>query len=1074
MKTLKVFLLLLYVLLFTQTNGNGLNAQNNIIKNPSAESFTKKRKSPLNWGKYVGCGKHYFTSTSDEAHTGKRSVCLRILSDENNNKIHLGVMGGDSNGYEGRNAYKVEAETTYEFSFWIKGSVPSIEVQCIGWKDIAAKYKDRQKIPTSIYKIKVSPEWKKYEGTFTTFKDTCKVALKFMIYAKGENCKAYVGKEFYVDDLSMIEQEQKTNTEKDAAFKAQIISTSSANGETNSLGIIPSPKHVHLEKGWFFLETNAGPAASLILGKSPSVKTLIGAKEIIKKVGLAKYNASLPPKDRNIILIGTPEENKLINKYVSPQELPKNQEGYVIRFFKEEDRDVAVLAGKTPQGTLYACITFCELIRKTKKSRYTLKANITDYPDFYGRMGVGGKILTKSDVDRALRYKLNRGWGHNTLIPKSNIDEKKWFQLNKYAWERGIRIIYKDWWNVGKVPQKQVKNSRYYSVNGKIGYYKKLFCWSDDNLIKQKCEILNNFIKTTGAKGIYLHAMDTGGVSDPENWSGRCNSCRKKFGDDRAKADAYLLNNFYKSIIKASKDTQLHVAIYPYLGSSLKYPWISSWLKKLNTLANPKIFFAWRESQLKNIKKLRELCPGRRFIFYHEPVPCGLSFSCPPDFSKAITFYNKNTKDIYWYNYTGLSALGAAEFSWNTKALGASFISKKNLHDSTNKLGDVTVPDVVRKKLLPRICKQVFGSDIAKQMSQVFSKNLSAKLAITPRSFFNDTEALKFFQYQMDSAASGITVLEKISPHQIKAEGKALFFKEFAKNIAAKYLSEARLNIIMQKEYIAKGKFQKAEENIKRIKEILALGAVKLKQQGLSNQFNYKKARSSMLAEIMTIDKNWIKEKKRYLKGLCPKKISVGIYKDGFGIEGLRWGLGEVPGISLNIFYDLNMQTINKFDVIIFSGTKNVEMGDIEDKDWSKRIRKFVSNGGGVIFTHNACGRYITFPSMFTEICEGVLGRNKNRELHIASLHPITSDFNKNNAFIHTSDDHLLLRKGNKGSVLIKDIKGNNIVLVGRVGEGKVVFLGNLPGLGKKDQSVELKNEEFKILIRAIRWLATK
>ena len=178
----------------------------NIIRNASCEVVSGGR--PVHWNIHKGMrGGPIIWGSSDEACDGKKSVFVEVprpIIRNGKEFVNIGLVAGDSTGYSGPNAYPASPSTTYHFSCYIKGDVPGGYVQITTWNTDQARSADRQAIYTTI-KMKPSPQWTKYEGTFKTRPDTRRLVPMFHIFAN-ENGVMKKGQRLYVDKVSLIEK----------------------------------------------------------------------------------------------------------------------------------------------------------------------------------------------------------------------------------------------------------------------------------------------------------------------------------------------------------------------------------------------------------------------------------------------------------------------------------------------------------------------------------------------------------------------------------------------------------------------------------------------------------------------------------------------------------------------------------------------------------------------------------------------------------------------------------------------------------------------------------------------------
>jgi len=145
----------------------------NFISSPGAEEEKlNKFRLPSGWGKYTGSGKAEFGISNDEFHSGKKSVYLKVLDYYFNEKtgkktINVGIVLGESNGYNSDGAFEGKSGNTYYFSFWVKmkNIYKPLSIVPIVWDEVSGK--------RILYKAKIIngpvisvDEWKQFKGEF--------------------------------------------------------------------------------------------------------------------------------------------------------------------------------------------------------------------------------------------------------------------------------------------------------------------------------------------------------------------------------------------------------------------------------------------------------------------------------------------------------------------------------------------------------------------------------------------------------------------------------------------------------------------------------------------------------------------------------------------------------------------------------------------------------------------------------------------------------------------------------------------------------------------------------------------
>ncbi len=203
------------------------------------------------------------------------------------------------------------------------------------------------------------------------------------------------------------------------------------------------------------------------------------------------------------------------------------------------------------------------------------------------------------------------------------------------------------------------------------------------------------------------------------------------------------------------------------------------------------------------------------------------------------------------------------------------------------------------------------------------------------------------------------------------------------------------------------------------------------------------------------------------------KGIRVGVYHGGYGAESIIKALKK-EGFRVFSLPRIETEALGYADVVIIPQCTGVIFFNQAIED----IRKYVNEGGGVLFTHDAVG-YRRHKTAFPEIGKGIT----NPKLDIVKVikeHPITTGLKKEETFIHAYADHIAIEKGGEAEVLIEDEKGNAVVVAGRLGKGKVVLNGMITGYasiikgGYDGEEKEPEGGELKVLINAVKWLGEK
>ncbi len=181
------------VLLFA---GSQVHGDTNLAPNPTVERVDNGGK-PIGWGHYENTPDQWGV-TDREFYTGKRCAFLRITGFGDDGYACTGLAVGETDGYRAPNGIAVRPNTTYHFSFYIAGYGFKRRITIQPWGfDREGKDRDRSIKGLSVLP---TPEWKRYEGTFTTKARTRRMALVFFIYGLVER-DIEEGATLFVDDV---------------------------------------------------------------------------------------------------------------------------------------------------------------------------------------------------------------------------------------------------------------------------------------------------------------------------------------------------------------------------------------------------------------------------------------------------------------------------------------------------------------------------------------------------------------------------------------------------------------------------------------------------------------------------------------------------------------------------------------------------------------------------------------------------------------------------------------------------------------------------------------------------------
>jgi Carbohydrate family 9 binding domain-like/Glycosyl hydrolase family 20, domain 2 len=520
-----------------------------------------------------------------------------------------------------------------------------------------------------------------------------------------------------------------------------------------SFDIIPTPKQVKYNGNVLKLKDY------VIVIQTKLKQAQIAAQEINKRVvflggeKLRIYNDDVSPaklKDVKLIIIGQKHENKFL-KNVS-LDIPKELQAYTIKMTNNH----IILAGNDSIGTLYAAITFNQLL-KMKIGIKIKGAEIKDWPDFKHRVVGNGsitlvwrrfgifdkKMIFGKNPPKDAHFKCLQEYIDWLLNQKLNmvIAAKKFFppkiskRLKTYANDRGIDLFMYDIFpfqsagtvkeNKGKPEYKNLQRSKRHKNN--------YVSWSRDDLLTKEAEKYSKVIKAGRYNYGYFESIDTGLTTlNYAEWNDRSSACKKRFGNDRAAADAHVINLLYKVIRKNNPDFKFVFTVYPYSPDNVmkenfpinigfdmpkkfaeyKRRKLKAYYRKVNKLIPKDICMLYREAMRKDLKAYRSLFPKRAFDAYFEfgkdyrPI-----FATNPRFSK--NFFFDNDGDIIFYacpflmtqlSLNPIQTILCAEYAWNTKGPDSAYFRYY-----IDPLKDSSAPESIMKRFLPRACEIMWG-----------------------------------------------------------------------------------------------------------------------------------------------------------------------------------------------------------------------------------------------------------------------------------------------------------------------------------------------------------------------------
>jgi len=137
--------------------------------------------------------------------------------------------------------------------------------------------------------------------------------------------------------------------------------------------------------------------------------------------------------------------------------------------------------------------------------------------------------------------------------------------------------------------------------------------------------------------------------------------------------------------------------------------------------------------------------------------------------------------------------------------------------------------------------------------------------------------------------------------------------------------------------------------------------------------------------------------------------------------------------------YQLDARYLENFDVVALQSFNG---GPNDPETITNQLRWYVAKGGSLLLCHDLSW----FPeSPFPEIAQQVTADGKptlKGKLEVVSQHEALGNLTPNTIFQPLFPEHHIFQTGPDGSVLIRDRQDNPVYVVGKYGEGRVIFSG--------------------------------
>ena len=670
-----------------------------------------------------------------------------------------------------------------------------------------------------------------------------------------------------------------------------------------SLRLTPVPKRIKFEEPVTL--SGSGAKQFVIVLDKESERGNIASAEITSRILELGITQNIPVVNSvqngvyNIII-----ENNFPNSFDQQLMLPEMKvSDQCYRLTPRSDG--IVLSGKGEMGMLYAAVTLRWLIERSGDKILLHSAKALDWPDFsrrsvselgpynfpqyysgYPRDPQKGLEYIKPVLDYIFRLKatdvfrltISSYRKFSPFTDQARVEANDLLlakAVSDYASKRGVgnfettAVSLGEEWSDKDNPE--VQNMLHYKT------HKQYFSWARHDLHQKKSDQIANFCEKSGTSAMFMHALDGGGLANPELWSDRDELTKQKYGNDRADAD--MFNIYYQAFLK--KNVQTWLVCYPYNGAYLDVDFglkslgmsdtpeqrkivqkyiddMKNWSAGVNKKVPLDLAMCVRESDRATLFNLYNLYPGRPMFIYYEVYHPNRNIGelLPNEIAAFWSSYDSGRaqKDILWCNYGAhgnnpltLATFGAQmEYAWNTSFPGAADLKRQD--DPLN--FNMSAQQIMAE----RTAVALWGHDAGQLMKEVYAWGLSYAAACAPRATMagmkNNFKRYKELGEMMSIAANKACAaldqlwsrhnLEKTAGRQIIDKFSYPYFIETRRMVkAARVYAAVHFRLESANEFIINGDIDRAgseiagaRNDLKRYAQEYAASIAEMKNEG--------------------------------------------------------------------------------------------------------------------------------------------------------------------------------------------------------------------------------------------------
>ena len=657
--------------------------------------------------------------------------------------------------------------------------------------------------------------------------------------------------------------------------------------------------------------------------------------------------------------------------------------------------DGILLSGQGETGMLYAAVTLRWLIERNAEGQVLLHpATVVDWPDYKGRQM--GTLLApyhlaamgttpeahlaqmRPHVDWLFRHKANGVFRHS-------IGSRKYSSLpdqlaageaemacaravSDYMSARGMVGMHNGSVALGTAPDDGEREGFDQMMIGRGHYHS----WARHDLHRNLARNMARFCSGSGFGQAFIHAVDSGGILDPELWSQRDALTREKYGDDRISADADMFNIYAEEFARVGAE-MIFVA-YPYSAAYLSPEFVMEnvglpdteegrqraeelvagtreWMLGINEKLAPGVRMCIREASRPDMFRFYDSYPGRPMWVYWElthyrnsiyPLlttnvrSIGSGYS--PD-RPAEDILWANDIDYLWFNEQLRAA--ACEWAWNTR-----FPGWKDYDPAYMRGGEPAVDDQQALEIVAeRAATGLWGAQAAPYMQRALATHLSWRAAVDPKLMTQRLPASVFAplvrknaQAAEDACAGMDELWQQVQAaraqgyEMMDAYGHSFFVQYYGMTKAAAAYADVHLAELQATEAIRSGDMPGALEEIARGRERLA-----------ANRAAWEDTTAELADEPMVI-------RPEEFRGSVGERLEARLMTPDFAALAAR--LDELEASSDRLYQEFNVPAwfrdwFTKRGLMVVKATGAIEVdGVLDETDWQNAppVDQFVSH----------------------------------------------------------------------------------------------------------------------------------